>query len=547
MRHGIVYPRWLADSFNGLGAPTFYFYPPLAFWFDGLVRLLTLDVFSTSYRLSITYTALLWVSGLAMHTWLRLVKVDERTALLGALAYMAAPYHLLEHYVRGAMAEFAAYSTLPLVMCSIVLMANRRRGAPMILGGAYAALVCSHLPTALLISLTAIPAYVLFVGVRHAASNRWFVLHCGCGLVLGLGLAAVYLGPALSLQSTTLIETMWRLGFKIETSYVLKPGEWMQGGEMYVLVSSSAAAWLLAMLGLCLSRQPRPKGARRSLLLLWVCLSLACLAIMSGLVPWFWTTVPLVSKVQFPWRLLLVVEFTALTALCLEYWQIRSRSRALLLWLAVMVASPGLVVLVNGTIERIDLALKGNVPQPQDAREHLPAHYPQPTHYGYADLGLEPVEHLPLISCTPQPQVCRATETQFGGLSIEVESDVPTTVVLRRFYFPAWRLDPDLPLAPTDPLQLLSFTAPAGHTSAHLGRADLPPETLGWRITALSLFLLVAWSGVAGHRKDSAHLRNDEHGEEHAPPYLPHADARDSYLSPAPRRAERTLSAASEP
>jgi hypothetical protein len=40
---------------------------------------------------------------------------------------------LVEHYIRGAIAEFAAYSALPLVMCGIVLMANRRRGAPMIL------------------------------------------------------------------------------------------------------------------------------------------------------------------------------------------------------------------------------------------------------------------------------------------------------------------------------------------------------------------------------------------------------------------------------
>jgi hypothetical protein len=503
IRHGIVYPRWLPDSFRGLGAPTFYFYPPLAFWFDGLVSLLTLDVFSTSYRLSITSTALLWLSGLAMHTWLRLEKVDERTALFGALAYMAAPYHLVEHYVRGAIAEFAAYAALPLVMCGVVLMANRRGGAPMILAGAYAALVCSHLPMALLASLTAIPAYVLFVAARHAASDRWFVPRCGCGFVLGVGLAAVYLGPALSLQDAILIESMWTIGFKVETSYVLRPGEWMQGGELYILISSSAAAWLLATLGLCLSWRSRPKGARRSLRLLWICVSLACLLFMSGLAPWFWTTVPMVSKVQFPWRLLLVVEFAALTALCLEDWPIRSRSRVLLLWLAVAVAIPGFVLLASGIAERIELALKGDFPAPQDAREYLPAHYPQPTHYGYADLGLAPVEHLPLISCTPQPQICRATEAQFGGLNIEVESDVPATIVLRRFYFPAWRLDQDLPLTATDPLRLLSFVAPAGHTSAHLGRAELPPEKLGWRIAALSLLLLITWSGVAARRRKS--------------------------------------------
>ena len=29
---------------------------------------------------------------------------------------------------------------------------------------------------------------------------------------------------------------------------------------------------------------------------------------MSGLLPWFWTVVPFVSKVQFPWRLMIVVD-----------------------------------------------------------------------------------------------------------------------------------------------------------------------------------------------------------------------------------------------
>ena len=43
-----------------------------------------------------------------------------RVALWGALAYMAAPYHLLvDHYIRGAFAEGAAYALLPLVMLGI--------------------------------------------------------------------------------------------------------------------------------------------------------------------------------------------------------------------------------------------------------------------------------------------------------------------------------------------------------------------------------------------------------------------------------------------
>jgi hypothetical protein len=77
-------------------------------------------------------------------------------------------------------------------------------------------------------------------------------------------------------------------------------------------------------------------------------------------------------------------------------------------------------------------------------------------------------------------------------MRIEVESEVPTQVTLRRFFFPAWRLDIDLPLAPTEPLKLVCFTAPAGHISATLLRRALPAEQWGWAISGLSLALILA-------------------------------------------------------
>src|SRR6476620_7857586 len=56
---GILYPRWLADSFRGLGAPTFYFYPPLPFWIDALVSIVTLDALSVAHRLAVSAAVIL--------------------------------------------------------------------------------------------------------------------------------------------------------------------------------------------------------------------------------------------------------------------------------------------------------------------------------------------------------------------------------------------------------------------------------------------------------------------------------------------------------
>src|SRR5438552_12779378 len=34
---GLSYPRWLPDSFGGLGAPTFYIYPPLTYFLGSAI------------------------------------------------------------------------------------------------------------------------------------------------------------------------------------------------------------------------------------------------------------------------------------------------------------------------------------------------------------------------------------------------------------------------------------------------------------------------------------------------------------------------------
>lgn len=485
----VLYPRWLASSFNGLGAPTFYFYPPLAFWVDALVSVLSFDVLSTSWRLSVTAVLLLWASGAALYAWLRVEAVARRVALLGALAYMAAPYHLVDHYIRGAMAEFAAYAPLPLVMCGVALVARRDRAGWLVLAASYAALVTAHLPTALLVSLTAIPAYVLFVAWRAWKADRSILLRCAAAFVLGLGLAAPYLVPALSLQDAVLIEWMWRYGFQVDQGFLLMPGRWVQPPYMIVIVDSIAAGWLLATLGLLIFWRRGPRQEGQPPILLWTAVSLAALLLMSGLVPWFWHA-PMVSKVGFPWRLMIVVEFATLTALCLGAWPGRERLSRLLLLLAAVGFAPAVATTVNGIVGRIELAVKGDVPHEQDAREYLPNGFPQRPDASYAELDLEPTLGLPPIACTPAVRVCRAEAKRFGAMLLEIDSDQPTRVTLRRFAFPAWQLEPPLPLVATEPLRLVSFDAPPGRHAYRLSRRVLPAETWGWGLAAASLILL---------------------------------------------------------
>ena len=480
-RSGILYPRWMPDSFDGLGGPAFYFYPPLPFWIDALVSVVTLNVLPVAWRLSITWLVLLWASGLSMHAWIRSQTGDARIALWGALAYMAAPYHLFDHYTRGAIAEFAAYAFLPLVFLFL------RRPIPLALS--YAALLLSHLPTALLVSVTILAAYAVFT----LRTPRDFV-RAATGGALGIGLAATYLVLALSLQSWISADQLWTSFYLAKRWLLLPSGTWPDPDTMK-LVATLAIAYALAATGVCIFFRRRPHAA------VWAALALVGLVLMSGIVPWVWE-VPLLAKVQFPWRLLLAVEFAVVSAVCFAAVGGLGRAGLYTIAAALVFLIPAAGLIVGDIGERIAYTRSGAPLQPQDAKEYEPHGFPLSASPTYAQLGLEPLAGTPPVACAPTPRTCRAETGRFGAMVIEVDGDVPTEVVVRRFYFPTWRLEPAAALAPKPPFQLVSFTAVPGRRTYRLERGVLPQEQWGWAISAVSLLLLLA--GVAFSARSSS-------------------------------------------
>jgi hypothetical protein len=496
-RSGIIYPRWLTDSYDGLGGSAFYFYPPIAFWVDALLSVATFNALPVPYRLSLSSFVLLWASGIAMHAWLKTKTTSPRAALYGSVAYMAAPYHLLDHYYRGAYAEFAAYAVLPLVMLSVRQIADRRRFGPVLLACTYAALPMAHLPTALLISVTALPMYVLYRGWRIGAAKpaAGFFVRCALGGALGLGLAAIYLVPALALQEWIQAETFWVPFYRVESWFLLTPDRWPRPIDMMQIIASFAAACGIAAIGV-VAVMARSGTQRwwRSETTFWAAVCIVCLLLIAGVLPWFWQ-IPFVAKVQFPWRLMIVVEFAVITALCLMPWPVRSRAMSYIFIAAIIALVPGVAGMGLGIRLRVQESL-AQQEAPQDLNQFMPAGFPRKPDWAYADLGLEPLEGVLTIACTPAPRTCRASDAPFGELGIEIDADAPTAVVLRRFFFPFWRLDPALPLAATDPLRLVSFTAPGGHHIYRLHHAVVPEEKIAWAISGLSLALLLAWAAA---------------------------------------------------
>jgi hypothetical protein len=285
LREGNLYPRWLPWSYGGLGSPAFYYYAPLSFYLAGLFGLIGLPTYGA---LLAAFGAAWFASGVTMHAWL---KGRTPAPLVGALLYMVLPYHVMDFYGRGALAEFCAFAIVPLVAIGVRHAIERERGTP--LACAYAALIMTHLPTALIVSLLLIAPYALWL----ARANPKQLFPVARGVAGGIAGAAIYLVPALTLQSYSSVGALWDVKFLKPANWsLLHPDLWVS--RSYVLLFAGLAA-VTALAATFLS------GRRWSF---WTYWSAAVCLIVAGLVPGFWS-LPVIKAVQFPWRALLLAEF----------------------------------------------------------------------------------------------------------------------------------------------------------------------------------------------------------------------------------------------
>lgn len=280
---GHLYPRWLPLANDGAGSPAFYFYPPLAFCVSGLLGLIV----STYWSIIGCFATGLVLSGYTMLAWLR----DTRRPLLGALLFMASPYHLLDFYGRGAQAEFFAIALLPLVALGL---RRAEEGRPILLAFAYAGLILAHLPLALLTSLFLIAPYLVW--------RRQIRAHV-LPLALGIAMAAIYLIPALALSEYRHSELLWAdPQFQASNWSLIFPREGPVWGMRKVFAAILLASIIpIAVLWFARRRTEAVYAA-------------ACCIIAAGIVPALWA-LPLLRDVQFPFRMLPLIEFAIVTGI----------------------------------------------------------------------------------------------------------------------------------------------------------------------------------------------------------------------------------------
>ncbi len=480
---GDPYPRWMPASFDGLGSPAFYFYPPLPFFAVALVSGVAGGFASAALQLKLAGLGFFVLSGWTMFAWLRAVTTPAR-ALIGALVFLAAPYHFDDHFLRGDLAEFAATALLPLVALGLKRTADGARFGPPLLAGAYAALILAHLPLALLASILMVGPYGLFLAWR-APTGRWRTVAAhAAALAAGAGLAGAYLVPALGLQGAISADYWWSARFQAVDGLLTNPHAW--SSSLLVLLGATAIAE--GALALLIAAQRRNAET-----LFWAGVALGVLALLAGAWPGFWT-LPLISKVQFPWRAMAVEEFALVSLVALAPGL--TPRRMALAGAALVVANPALLTTARQLAQPpAPVAAAAATPAaPLYTPEYLPAGMLR------IERGM-PVPRVGFDALSRAPLVLGAVrrveaDPVTGALAIRLAPGPAQTLVARRFYFPSWRASCDgrpALVRPAGPARLAAIEAPAGAASCRLAVGLTQEERLGWSLSLASLLALAAY------------------------------------------------------
>jgi uncharacterized membrane protein YfhO len=498
---GDLYPRWLMDMNRGVGSPVFYFYGPLPFHIISPFSLL-LSNSPLTQQLAWGEWCLIALSGLAFFFYARR---HSRTgvALVCGCLYMVLPYHFeINLWQRQDLGEIAIYIWMPLILHYTEKLFDSKRGQ-VGLAVTYALLLLSHLPGALLFSIC-LGTYVL----TQISSRESFkaLLQVACAAAIGILLAGIYIVPALFSQDYIYSE-IWQL---------FNFGEWLFPDWKQLMVNPEARAFgerLFLVLGIetvafavCLISLLRRRDAIgvRPLVGLLVMVVL-CWFLMSSWSRFVWEHAPLLAKVQFPWRIAIVIDFaTALAVLYAAHslYVLRDRYSAAALAISFTLLIGTLAT--SDVIGKLDPFYDATRIAVRDEYVRIGGEAPE---YTTAWNPVNPVKFLRFeVEAPEQSQV--TFDPAKGNVAVKrwsprrIELTVtlaePDSILVRQFYYPNWRATIDgrkkQAVEPSKQWGLLKLSLPAGHYGLALTLEPLPQERIGAAATLLGVLLLLLWT-----------------------------------------------------
>jgi hypothetical protein len=523
LRQGALFPSFGGGYYSGYGSPVLLFFPPLPCYAGALVVLGGLPV-----AIGVGWLALAahFLSGVAVYGWLRSVGAG-RAALPAGVVYMIAPYRWVDLYLRSALAEHWAFVWPPLILW---IAGSRSLPAHLRLvftAGAVTGLLLSNVPLAVLFGIGLAAWFVMSVELRGRR------LHVAAGVVLALGLSAFFLVPLA--MSSSLLDLSACFGPEVP-AFLPSSNTLFASGHVDGGLNRYFSWMVLSTFGLVLTAWLLVSGAERAATTVrWPMLaSLICLASTTTIAGPLWDATPILSNLQFPWRV------TAVLVLLGAYLVGRLETRRA--W-AVVVIAAGLSVVFSGwdrTMERS--AFQSEEP---GHRHHPGTVFPDPVtaweagsggwywrHHHLVELCLLPkamprslfgefagspgpsydrIRHRPAVVMEDPSLPVLVGSWKSASRSVAVDLPVPGTLLWRVISFPVMEVNVDgrKVAVSTEPTTgLISHPLPAGEHVVHWSWHPFPELRWARRASVASFAVVLAvfvvgWSRVRKNRRET--------------------------------------------
>jgi len=506
-------PRWLPDLGKGYGYPFFNFYPPLSY-FAGLF----FRFFGASYTLAnnLSFSLAGFIGALGMFLLVQKLFSSFWSGAIAALFWLFLPYRALDLYVRGSLAEYWGMNLLPLVF----YFAKRLFDQPVIKQAlvfifSLFLLLIAHNGVAL-IGLLWLSIFIVFFFFTNRYRPSKKTINRGifflASFLLAFGLAAFFILPAILEKNLTQIAQMTSKYYfyfnhfpSLQQLFISR--FWGYGVSVFGLNDKMSFQighfhWLAALAVLLISTKKFFVNRKEFLLkrknhwLIFFLLSFLGFVFLShqrsNLI---WRLFSFLVFLQFPWRLLIFVGFSA--SVLSGFWAKLIKKK---LWF-IFVFSFLTLLILNFSYFR-----------PQDFQKFGDDDYLSSPLWEYqqreflTDYLPKTVEKIPQEYFSP-PLIISQAEIEIGldqadKIAFKALSSKEEEVIIRRFYFPGWqaRIGDRLGSISTNENGFMVLSLPKGEFLVEVVFEDTPIRKTANQISLFSwgIFLFFVLIGNRG-------------------------------------------------
>lgn len=550
LQDGMFPVRWVSNLGYGYGYPIFNFYAPFAYYVGGGISLLGINPLdATKIMLGLG----VMLSGISMYLLAREFW-GKFGGIVAAMLYVYAPYHALDIYVRGDIAELWAYGFVPLVFLGfyklfdalkhisnidsrskIKASTSAKASADkqnsklqfenkkviwiwiVVSAFSYAGVILSHNLTAMMVTPFVIAAVIILSIAFYKRKQLFAIRYLLYAIFLGVLLSAFYWLPALFEMNYTNVLRQIGGGADFRDHFVCLPQLWESNwgyggstptcadglsfriGKLHIVFSFATFVF-----GIIYFKKHREKyGA----ILFAVFSLLLSISLMLPISRPLWESIPFMDFFQYPWRFLLMVSFFSafLSGGCVWYIsQINKKNRKVLSYVFVLLVllsgyilyaklfTPQYIVFKSSDEYTNTETLRFATSRISD--EYLAMQFRKPNNPNEVASEAFVTEEGDVVYLSTSIK----TQEKIAEIEASVESKVRVAIV----YFPAWKLYVDGKKHSYEETNNgLLVQVPSGRHTLRFVFEQTPIETFSNAISFVGLLLLVV--GILYSRKRS--------------------------------------------